>query len=615
MSSPPRPPAAASRLADSVTRRIALRDRHAADAARDRDAGVHQPGDGAADDAGDDPDRRSSRVFREQRLARARPRRARSSSCSGAASVGSARQHRLRLAPRDLEQLRQLVERGRARPTALPPGAFRTGRRRRAGRDRPRPARSRPGWRRPARAGARASSDSADVARAQETDPRPAAPPHPPAQLVKLRDAEAIRLLDDHDGRVRHVDAQLDDGGRDQHLRRAAARTRAASPPSPRRSAPRAAGRRAPGAAARSSRACCATAVTASSRRATSRTAQTTNAWRPSAIASRSALVGGAPLVGAHAHDRRGGRAPRGRSVRNDASRSPCSASARLRGIGVADIDSRCGTPPAATPARRAPRARSRRSGAARRRSPAPRRGSRTAASSSACVPMSSATRPAAARSSSAARAARRRARRSSSRDLASRGAPPPAAARAPAARRAPRSAPSSGVCPPAAATSAAAPSATAVLPLPTSPTSRRCIGAGAREVRGDVVERAPLRRGQREPERRLQARAHAARRRRRHRQRRRARRRPPPQEGDLRDEQRLERDAPARPRQRARRATSPASPGACSARNDSASVGRSSRARVAAGSSSGRARARAPPAPTSRIDASVRRLTPSTSA
>ena len=43
-------------------------------------------------------------------------------------------------------------------------------------------------------------------------------PPHAPAQLVKLREAEALGALDDHHGGVGHVDADLDQAGRDQDL-------------------------------------------------------------------------------------------------------------------------------------------------------------------------------------------------------------------------------------------------------------------------------------------------------------------------------------------------------------------------------------------------------------
>ena len=39
------------------------------------------------------------------------------------------------------------------------------------------------------------------------------------AQLVQLREAEALGVLDHHDGRLRHVDADLDHGGGDQQLR------------------------------------------------------------------------------------------------------------------------------------------------------------------------------------------------------------------------------------------------------------------------------------------------------------------------------------------------------------------------------------------------------------
>ena len=40
-----------------------------------------------------------------------------------------------------------------------------------------------------------------------------------PAQLVQLRDAVALGVLDEHHGRVRHVDADLDDRRRHEHVR------------------------------------------------------------------------------------------------------------------------------------------------------------------------------------------------------------------------------------------------------------------------------------------------------------------------------------------------------------------------------------------------------------
>ena len=38
------------------------------------------------------------------------------------------------------------------------------------------------------------------------------------AQLVQLREAEALGVLDDHDGGVGNVDADFDDGGGDQDV-------------------------------------------------------------------------------------------------------------------------------------------------------------------------------------------------------------------------------------------------------------------------------------------------------------------------------------------------------------------------------------------------------------
>ena len=44
------------------------------------------------------------------------------------------------------------------------------------------------------------------------------AAPDAPAQLVELREAEALGVLDEHDRGVRHVDADLDDRRRDENL-------------------------------------------------------------------------------------------------------------------------------------------------------------------------------------------------------------------------------------------------------------------------------------------------------------------------------------------------------------------------------------------------------------
>ena len=43
-------------------------------------------------------------------------------------------------------------------------------------------------------------------------------PADPPAQLVQLREPEAVGILDDHDRGVGNVDADLDHGGRHEHI-------------------------------------------------------------------------------------------------------------------------------------------------------------------------------------------------------------------------------------------------------------------------------------------------------------------------------------------------------------------------------------------------------------
>ena len=52
----------------------------------------------------------------------------------------------------------------------------------------------------------------------QQAGRAPRAAPDAAAQLMQLREAETLGVLDHHDRRLRHVDADLDDGGRDQHL-------------------------------------------------------------------------------------------------------------------------------------------------------------------------------------------------------------------------------------------------------------------------------------------------------------------------------------------------------------------------------------------------------------
>ena len=59
------------------------------------------------------------------------------------------------------------------------------------------------------------------------------AAPDPAAQLVELGEAEALGMLDHHQRRIGHVDADLDHRRRDQHRELAALRTRPSPRPSP----------------------------------------------------------------------------------------------------------------------------------------------------------------------------------------------------------------------------------------------------------------------------------------------------------------------------------------------------------------------------------------------
>ena len=61
----------------------------------------------------------------------------------------------------------------------------------------------------------------------EQVAPRPVrAATDPAAELVQLEQPEAVGVLDDHHRRVRDVDADLDDRGRDQHVERAGAELR-----------------------------------------------------------------------------------------------------------------------------------------------------------------------------------------------------------------------------------------------------------------------------------------------------------------------------------------------------------------------------------------------------
>ena len=100
----------------------------------------------------------------------------------------------------------------------------------------------------PGRAAAPCAGPFADAMRKRCDSP----PPRPirPAQLVELREPEAVGMLDDHDGGPRNVDAHLDHGGGDEaggRRRRGIAARRGPSPvPSSGRAAGRSRSRRRP---------------------------------------------------------------------------------------------------------------------------------------------------------------------------------------------------------------------------------------------------------------------------------------------------------------------------------------------------------------------------------
>ena len=111
------------------------------------------------------------------------------------------------------------------------------------------------------------ASPSAVVGSANEEAPRRvAAAPDAAAELVELREAEAVGVLDDHHRRVRHVDADLDHGRGDEHVELAGAERGHHRLPSPStaagRAAARAAGRASSSACRRSNSAVAALAST-----------------------------------------------------------------------------------------------------------------------------------------------------------------------------------------------------------------------------------------------------------------------------------------------------------------------------------------------------------------
>ena len=179
-------------------------------------------------------------------------------------------------------------------------------------------------------------------------------------------------------------------------------------------------------------------------------------------------------------------------------SRSANSVIARVRGIGVALIMSMCGSSasPSGLLSASLPR-RARRWATPKRCCSSmiarPSRAKRTCSSITACVPTTSAASPEATCSSIAARALPLRLPVSQATVMPSGASQPTSFFRCCSARISVGAI--SAHCQPASMTTAAASAATTVLPEPTSPCSRRCIGIDARQVGRDLGGDPPLRR------------------------------------------------------------------------------------------------------------------------
>ena len=219
---------------------------------------------------------------------------------------------------------------------------------------------------------ARAASPSGALVEQQAGRTRRAAP-DPAAQLVQLREAEALGVLDHHDRRLGHVDADLDHGGGDQHL----ASRRAGTAPSPRPcprpscgrgSRPTAAPKNARSASARSSRGGDVERLALLDQRADPIGARARRRSRGRSPATTSVE----PLE----RDARGCRSACGRAASRRARRRPCRRNRSAPACaGSASRSSPAGRPPRPWPRARA--ADARRSDAARRRPRGRDRGTR----------------------------------------------------------------------------------------------------------------------------------------------------------------------------------------------------------------------------------------------
>ena len=198
----------------------------------------------------------------------------------------------------------------------------------------------------------------------QQAGRRLGAAPDAAAQLVELRQPEALGVLDHHDGRVRHVDADLDHRGGDQDAasRRPAKRAMARSLSAP-FMRPWTRPTRSPKCCFRSAKRCSAAARSLCFSGFLDQRADPVDAL---AVVERARRPPRSPRRAGRAA-RRGCRSAGGRPASPAAPRFPCrrkTVSTSVRGIGVAVITSMS---TAVALARRAPAAGGRRSGAARR--------------------------------------------------------------------------------------------------------------------------------------------------------------------------------------------------------------------------------------------------------
>ena len=381
--------------------------------------------------------------------------------------------------PARLEQKRGVLARGRRtagegrRPgagRAARPGHVVKGRTPRSGSRR---------WSRPSRRAAASASGPSGPCASSTQCAAAAAAADAAAELMELREPEPLGVVDHHHRRRRHVDADLDHRGRDEHVELAGLE-------------------RAHHAIARrslSSRPCTRPTRTLGQRRRELASAIGRRVVPPRGSSSSSlgldlrahdvrALAGGDALGDELVRRGRAARARRelasrpacGRAAARRApttSRSPYAVSASVRGIGVAVITSRCGAPCPSPLSRSFARcATPNRCCSSITTSPsAP---NPTPSASSACVPIRTSICPAASSASSDCAHALRR-RRGQQLDRAAPSAAPSAARSRRAARRAARSAPS-----PRSAGPRARPGAPRRTRPPSCPRRRRLAAAGS---------------------------------------------------------------------------------------------------------------------------------------